>query len=283
MKSKIVGFSLSLIAVVFFSAYNNGITTPPNGQNRTGAGGSQADCSGSGCHSVNKTDLQLNITACDLVTGAVVTQYTPNYPYKIRIYGNYSSSGTFPKFSFQFAATQQNGLGAGIYFNTAGLQANTIGIFEIVEPYQAKPTVMNKCIDSVNWIAPSKNSGKVTLYETVLEANGDGFATGDIANNTSHEIDEGPSGINDLPSTTVTTIFPNPAHDEINLLLEHAEIGNYSLLILSQYSSLIHQETIEVNNHSYQQQMDMNNFAPGNYVLFLCKDNNKRMLRFTKF
>ncbi len=283
MKNTKLATIATVFSILILSAFSNGIATPPNGQNRTGAGGTQADCSGSGCHSANNSNLGISIIPVDLVNNDTVNAYTPNTPYKIRIWANFSSGGSYPKFGFQFAAQQQNGLGAGNYFNTPGLHAIPIGLYEIIETTQPKSTYLSRCIDSINWIAPPKNSGTVTLYATVLAANNDGFATGDISNSFSRIMSEHPTGIDESNNEPSIVLYPNFAHEHLSLDINNAISKEFLAVVINQCGSLMKQESFKIDSNHWSTAIDVSGFAPGNYLLYLRNGNLQKTLKFVVY
>ncbi len=220
MKIKFLLLTSLLLLIITLVSFSSGVAVPPNPQNLTGAGGSSGNCSGSGCHVANNTDLSVNISLFDLVKNMTVTdgKYTPGNPYQVRI-SAYTSNGTFPKFSYQFAAEQQNGLGAGNYFSTPGLQMNVVGFFEIVEPFQPITTIgFLNFRDTINWIAPPKGSGNITLHTTLLASNQNGFATGDRCNHESRVYSEGTTSISETTPTNEIYVTPNPVKNNLQII-----------------------------------------------------------------
>jgi hypothetical protein len=279
------------IGAIFFyalaSSFSAGIAAPPHYYNRTGAGGSSTDCAGSGCHNANNSNLGLEMYLINIVTGDTIKSngvsklYIPNTPYKIKVVGILQTSG-YPIFGYQFAGQKADGYGAGIYFSTPGLQSNVVSLYEIVEPVQPRITTGLRCVDSINWISPSKNSGHVTLFLTMLAANANTLSNGDIGNNASFDYEEGPTSVNDFSSSVETQIFPNPAHEEVSFTINHAEKGAYQYVVLNQFGSIVKQENMDVEQDSFTKRLELENYPPGTYWLYLTKSGKQRTLQFLK-
>jgi len=273
----------TFFSYIVICAYSAGTATPPNGQNRTGAGGSAPNCNGSGCHAANNSNLSISIIPVEIANNDTAKgNYKPNTAYKVKIWAVNSAGGTYPKFSFQFAAEDVNNIGAGNYFPTPGLQANPIGNIEVVEPYQPKNTMVNKCIDSVNWISPQKNAGAVTFHATVLAANNDGFATGDLVNNISRTLVEGPSSTDDILRNNFVSIYPNPAQESLTLSINNWGNEDYQLIVFNQFGQEIHEETLLPTSGKITHKIDVDNYAPGTYSLLIANGTEQKLLKFIK-
>lgn len=271
MKSKFI-FTIALVLLMAtIVSFSSGVAVPPNPQNLTGAGGSSSSCSGSGCHDPNNTDLSVNISLFDLVKNTTVSdgKYTPGNPYQVRI-SAYTSNGNFPKFSYQFAAEQQNGLGAGNYFSTPGLQMNVIGFFEIVEPFQPiTTTAFLNFRDTINWIAPPKGSGNITLHTTLLASNQNGFATGDRCNHESRIYAEGTTSISETEKVNKLNVVPNPVKNVLQIVDFQQDLTSSQIEFIN-----LNGERITLNNSKLNKQfsttyIEVSDLASGIYILHI--------------
>ena len=99
MKKQILLFTLTagMVSAVLMSssggAANGGLG------NRTGAKGSTANCSGSGCHGAASTATTATIRV-DSAGGVEVTKYVPGMTYTVTVTGAHASNN---RFGFQFA------------------------------------------------------------------------------------------------------------------------------------------------------------------------------------
>jgi hypothetical protein len=285
MKNILAIAFVAIILGAIASSFSSGIAAPPYYYNRTGAGSSTSNCAGSGCHNANTSDLYLNMLLINLVTGDTVKgftkQYTPNTPYKIKVIGQLQNSG-YPIFSYQFAGQKTDGTVAGTYFSTPGLQANYVSLLEIVEPVQPRITTGLRCVDSINWIAPQKGSGHVTLFLTMLAANANTLSSGDVTNNDSFSFDEGPTSIDDFSTNVENLVYPNPARDEVTFSIDRVEKGNYSVMLMNQFGSVVKQEMLSIENESSKTTIDLKGYSPGIYWLNFSKQGKQRTLHFLK-
>jgi|GEM_PF-1907421 len=287
MKRSLLLTITSVIAYLALSSYSNGIAQFPNSLNRTGAGGSVANCAGSGCHAGNG-GLSVDITMYDIATNTIVSngKYIPNKPYRVRISAQKSigGGGSFPEFGFQFTAERGAGQGAGNYFSNPGMQANPVPPFVILEHANPLPaTGSNSIIFNINWIAPGPGSGDVKLWATVLASNDNGFADGDLTDNTSRIYQEGAAtGIADLGKDVQTKLYPVPATDVLNLSLTGAAKGSYQLLVYGQNGTIAVQKTILVSSDEFSTHVNTATLAAGNYFVLLSKDGKQRIIPFMK-
>lgn len=271
MKSKYTFITVLVLLMATLVSFSSGVAVPPNPQNLTGAGGSSSNCSGSGCHDPNNTDLSVNISLYDLVKNTTVTdgKYIPGNPYQVRI-SAYTSNGTFPKFGYQFAAEQQNGLGAGNYFSTPGLQMNIVGFFEIIEPFQPITTTgFLNFRDTINWIAPAKGSGNITLHTTLLASNQNGFATGDRCNHESRIYSEGTTSIVENSQTIEIKVVPNPVKNILQVVGFPLDISNCKLEMINLNGQKNILDKYKLNNKLSNTCIDLNDFTSGIYILHI--------------
>lgn len=71
---------------------------------------------------------------------------------------------------------------------------------------------------SFKWIAPATNVGTVTFYASGNAANGNNQDTGDHIYTTSQAVAISPSaGVAEHPSAATFSLYPNPAHDQVNV------------------------------------------------------------------
>lgn len=282
MKNKLLLILVAGLGYILMSSYSSGVAVPGVAQNRTGAGGSTADCSGSGCHDPNSSSVNLSIVLVDLSTGDTVTngKYTPDGVYHIKLFAGPTSR---PECGFQFTAARANGLGGGNYIPTSGLQSNVIPPYEIVEQTNPIPASANNTFSvPILWKAPPVGSGSWTLYATMLLSNDDNFAIGDITNNSQRTLNEGPAAIDELGTTADFKLFPKPATTEITLQMTNVKPGELTLLAYTSEGKIVMTKKILPSTSLAQTKVDVSEMAPGNYFLQLIQNGKRRILPFVK-
>jgi len=93
---------------------------------------------------------------------------------------------------------------------------------------------------SMNWVAPVPGSGEVNFYTAVNQTNNDNTNDGDLIFVSSLSVFEAVIGIPELLDNRVSQIYPNPAHEYINLglpLQSEVHIINYMGREVMYYSS----------------------------------------------
>ncbi len=281
-KSLLLLLSAGFASLTMLS-FSSGIAEGPYFYNRTGAGGSQNDCTGSGCHDPNTNDLNISIILTDLGTGDTVRngRYTPNGIYGVKLFARTLTPG-YRKFGFQFTAALSNGRAAGNYIPTSGLQANPVGQYEIVEHTNQIPATGNAFVTTIYWKAPTFGMGNVTFFTTMLASNDNGFANGDLTNAEQSTFGVNPTSAGSISDDVITKVYPNPASDQFQLSMEHAERGTYSLITYSAHAQIVDQRTITVTGTESQVLFNSSAWAPGNYFIQIVKDGERRIIPFVK-
>ena len=280
MKKYVLSTIVIAFGFVIMTAFSDGGATKLNMGNRTGAGGSQANCDGSGCHGPNASDLAIDLYLVD-VYGDTVTngRYHPNAVYNVKIFGR--TTGSFPKFGFQFAAEKFTGFaGAGNFIPSSGLQANPIGPYEVVE-HAFQPLTSsgaNNFPVSFFWKAPGPGSGQVKFYVTLLAANDNGFANGDKASNIDRTYNENPASVASLSDDIHTSVFPNPASDKLNFKMSNAGNAPYELTVYTLTGQLVDRQVAATGKDEVNLQFNTSSWQSGSYVLRVTSEGKSRVI-----
>lgn len=247
MKKTLLKLSpLFVVGYLVVSAYSTGPANVAN-LNRTGAGGSTANCSGSGCHVANNLALGLNLTLTSGVNS--VSKYEPGVTYDLTLTGT-TTFGNFPKYGMQVAAVKASATGqnAGtLALGTAtGLSVKTVGGITIIE-HNAKQDGSGSgnawgYFKTIKWTAPPAGTGTVNFYLTMNAVNNNGTEAGDLPNNKMFAIQEIPASISNIQNEKEQFVYPNPATDVLYIkgLTTKASVRIYDL----SGKMLIHTNTV---------------------------------------
>ena len=117
----------------------------------------------------------------------------------------------------------------------------------------------NKVLFNVNWVAPATAADKnITLYASVLAANGSKSNAGDNAFTATAKTTFKTSAANDLALTTAFSLFPNPTATLLNINLKDFQNVDFSLC--NEFGQTVLSSKLNENNT-----FDVSNFARGIY------------------
>ena len=254
------------------------------GGNRTGAKASVTNCGGSNgavsCHGTG-TSTTVTITIDSGSTTTATTHYKPGLSYTIKIHGN--NTALNPDFGFEFAAVSGTGatqVQAGTFSGLATSVSNDsyLGLNFIEHNHVLVGSPAGTYDQSFTWTAPSTSVGNITLYCTLNAVNGNAVAdAGDISGNTSVIL----TPINTTETASIIEnisikAFPNPVTNNLNLQLDNAQPGTYSLQVFNLNGSAFLNQTIEVNSVSQATGINTSDWAPGLYSVVVEKDGSRK-------
>jgi hypothetical protein len=264
MRNKILLIIGGGLLYVTLSSKSNG-TAAIDGQNRTGAGGSVANCAGSGCHSPNSS-TPLSIQVVDMTTGDSTSGfYVPGNVYKVKL--ELDAGVAYPESGFQFAAAKSNGTGAGSGIPGSYIHSIPVGGFEIIEQSSPIPTPGLTKKFFFYWMAPPPGAGTLTLFATMLASNNDNFASGDVANNQTLIVAEKPLSVSSVPDATDMRVYPNPVNSQLNFTMNGAVKGLYSFTVYSSAGAQVYRHNAEVRSPEFRLAIDATGWAPGMYFM----------------
>lgn len=277
MKQILISLFTAGILYLLLSSSSSGIADYPFPYlNKTGSDGSAPGCDGSGCH-VNSYSSNLS-TIINVYNnqGQLVTdgKYAPNSIYTIKVHG-FAQSGSYTKFGFQLSASYPNE-GNFVSSNAAQMDVHVVGVHKVVEQVLPLNAVSNAFDATIYWQTPSAGDS-VTLFLTMLGANDDGFATGDISNSYQATFKKQlTNGIANLDDNVKVNVFPNPAIENVNLKIESAEKGIYQLTVYNMNGQNIFKDHIEIATAMAQYQINSSKWAKGMYMFYLGKDGHQK-------
>lgn len=284
MKKNLFLLLLSFFCLTIITSYSTGAANT-GGLNCTGSYVSPDNCAGSGCHSANTGDVNINLFLIGALGDTVKNfRYVPGAHYNI-VLGGSVFGGTFPKYSFQFSGQSEH-LNGGTFTMSTGLHQTVVGSAKIVEPTNPFMTGTNNSFQStILYQAPgggTQNPGKWTLFATVLVANDDNSPSNDKANNIQVTYSPIPVSVGSIDEKVSVTLFPNPVRDRLTLKLEDADAGEYTMGIFNTQGQILKKQQFTVSSSVFSTSVSAAEWPAGTYTLELMKDGKRRITRFVK-
>lgn len=267
---------LSLCATLLYlslGSNSSGIADSPfPNLNRTGSDGGTPGCDGSGCHNNSlNSGLSVSINVYDN-QGQLITngRYQPNAIYTIKLHG-FAQTGSYTKFGFQLSAAWPND-GNFVSPNTALIDVHVVGSNKVVEQAQPLNASSNSFDATIYWQTPSTGDS-VTLFLTMLGANDNGFATGDIVNFTQSTFKKNnPNSVASLDDKAIITPYPNPAKETVFLKFDAAQKGNYQLAVYNMNGQNIFKNEVDITASKADYRINSSGWSKGMYILHIAKD-----------
>lgn len=280
MKKRLLLFSTSIVLLSgLIMSYAGGPAT--NGQNRTGVNNGLNNCSSGGCHSGGSfTNTNLTVSLTKGVNP--VTTWQPDSVYTVRI----SGKTTAPKYGYQLTSAWNNGtndIPAGTFTAIAGAnQVVPSGGFSIFEHTQAATATGGDILASATWTAPSAGTvDTVDFYLTVNNVNGNGVIQGDNSNNVKISFGKQTVSVAQLHADIKVAAYPNPVTDKLNISLENAGDGTYSIRVFDMTGKIVANQSANVKG-SYSTFINAAAWAKGMYHVQLQKDGAQRTIAVVK-
>ena len=301
MKKRILLFTaIAGIGSLTISGYQTGAAR--NGYDCTGAEsagvgsfvnytGCQAP--GAGCHSTTATSTISVAIELDSA-GISTTRYKPGMVYSVKITGT-NAGASLPKYGFQLnalkgTASTSSNADAGTFAAT-GLPANTrkstpstytqLTCMEHSTPITLSGTSFSQ---SFSWTAPAVGTGAISFWGVANFVNGNGNQdAGDLWNTNHITITEmSTAGIANVSNGISVKAYPNPATSNVNIQLDNADAGTYSLQIFDLNGKIIANENISVNGTSHTTGINTSNWAQGVYMVVLQKEGYSKTISVVK-
>ncbi len=274
----------SAFAYITLSSNLGGAANPTTGGggNRTGAKLSSTTCGGSGCHGTGTTTT----VAIAVMSGSTaVTQYVPGNTYTVTITGSNTSS--LPKFGFQFAAVSGTGAAQVQAGTFSGLPTNvashTYSLLNLIEQTSQLNGTSGSYTTSFNWTAPSTAVGPITMYCTLNAVDGNGSEnSADISGNTSTTLAVSTTAVPSMSTKTTVKAYPNPAVNDINVQMDNAYAGNYTIQAFDMNGKIVTKQIVNVNGGSNTTTLNTSNWARGNYHIAIEKEGFRKVIPVVK-
>lgn len=291
MKKRMLLFTCSVaFGSLFLISNNNGPAQMGQG-NRTGSQGSTANCStGAGCHATNNTATKDSVFFFmpDGITG--VSSWLPGQTYKVRLLVSTLPDITFGRFGFQISSVRdsagmevQAGSFSGLPTQTHITTVGTGGMaLDIVEHGPKHNMSAGTGTVQVSWTAPAVDTiDTVKFYVIANASNNDGTSSGEQPNNGMRIFPRNTTSVKDLNANIKLDIFPNPVTDKLNISMENADKGTYTIKVFDIQGKVVATQTVNINK-AYKTSINAAAWAQGMYHLHISNGSAQRTLKFTK-
>ncbi len=254
--------------------------------NATGSDGSTAiGCGGGGCHGTAAASFTPTIVLDSAGTGTLVTKYTPGKTYIIRFGAINTVGGTLPKFGFQFSVVKTSGLANGGTMGAiTGATTFGTGITVAVQSAPMMPltgaggagTVYK--VD-VPWTAPVAGTGAVKAYGIInlVDENGGATASDKWSSANATFQERTVSAVDEIANNIEVNAFPNPVISNLNIQLNGANAGVYSIHVFDMSGRLVINQAANGNAV-----VNMQHFTAGMYQVVIGKDGVNKTISVVK-
>lgn len=281
MKKKILLFSSSIVLLSgLIMSYSGGPAL--NGENRTGTSNGGPSCAGNGCHTGTGNYTNNNLTVSLAIGATPVSTWKPDSVYTVII----SGSTTAPKYGFQLtSAWYSNMVAPAGTFTTSGpgVHAALVSGFSIFEHEGTRtPGTNGAILHTATWTAPPASTiDSVTFYLTVNNVNGTGSIDGDNSTNKTFGFKRATTSVATLNADIIIAAYPNPVTDKLNITLDNAGNGTYSIRVFDVTGKTVATQTADVKG-SYTTSINAASWAKGMYHVQLQKDGAQRTIAIMK-
>lgn len=253
MKKRILTISFMAAGIIILQSSKNGVT-PSQLEDRTNSPVNSGNCAG--CHSGGVFSATTSVNLLDN-TNSVVSSYIPGNTYTIRFNISASSAN---RFGLQAVVLNGSNSNAG----TLAAKSSNVSVTTLNNRQYAdhiSPSASG--LFEATWTAPAKGTGNVTIYNSMLAANGDNSTSGDQAVQADPLVisEQTSAGINILSGLK---IYPNPVSEVI--YLEGIEVDKIQLFTLD--GEMV-KSTISENR------LIISDIASGQYILTIWKGEEK--------
>lgn len=285
MKRKFILFTASLgIAYVTFSSYSSGPGFS-GGLNRTGAPGTTGNCSGSGCHSGNTTATMMTMAMVVKGGSTPVTEYTPGTTYTVTIGGTNTSS--LPGFGFQSCVEKKsdNSNTGTITATNPQTAVRTISGIKVIEHSSVLNAVSaGTYLVQFEWTAPAAGTGDIVFYGMLNAVNKSGNTAGDMPGEPIAVTfkEAAGSSVQEAGQVMISKLYPNPASSVLNVAIEQAVTGSYTLTVTDVTGKTVRTTTQQSTGSSFSSSINIADLAPGNYFLKVYNEKGQQVVSFVK-
>ncbi len=236
-----------------FSAYSTGRAAA--GYANTGAPGDDELSPGTpytcaACHNTGTYKPTIEILFFDSLGTNAVTKYTPNKVYTIKVVIK-ATSGAPKAYGFQMTDLRKSDLTDAQGFLAQDKQpdqyVHIVALTSKKRTYAEHPTPNPSNTFSVKWKAPSSKNGPIVFYAVGNAVNADGGQSGDNGVNTSAEIAETSTAVEEAQlNAAAISISPNP-------VAATASVSYYSA-----YAKIVDVQLFDLNGRiAYQDKWDL--------------------------
>lgn len=281
MKKKLLLFPL-ILGMGYFTlvSYNSGPAGSGAG-NRTGGPGSTGagTCGAGGCHSTATAGTAVAITMKDVATGAAVTdgKYKPLRTYEVTI--SVANAGN-SSFGFQCEVLGADENDIGVLNAGAGQAVRTANGKKVVEHTGR----ISGTSTTFTWTSPAAGGGTATFYAAGNSVNADGGTGGDFPSLPySIAFSENNTSVGTVDNAIDIVSYPNPFSSTLNVKLENASSGAYTILAYDMRGNIIYQASQHVINGKFETSINTYKWAASTYFIQVDKDGQKRTSTVVKY
>lgn len=265
MKSSILYTLFGLFFVAFLLQSSSGGAGRNQNEDRTGSplsDGGNTTCAL--CHSGGSFSPSLKINLLD--SGNPVTTYEPGKTYKLKVEVNHTGA---TRFGFQAVALAgAANANAGTYGTApTGFQVSTVNN----RKYAEHSTSASSNSMEIDWTAPVKGTGDVTIYAAGIASNNNRNTSGDSPANALLKLPESiPSSTADqLIAQSSLQVLQNPVAETISLSLNSATNQRSELQLTSLSGQVIRRQTLELIPGENYFEFQASDLLPGAYLVSL--------------
>ncbi|MFI5196827.1 MAG: T9SS type A sorting domain-containing protein [Chitinophagales bacterium] len=274
-----------------------------SGYNATGSEtglGNINGCKAGGCHGTTPTTGITVALELDSA-GVATTHYKGGMTYTVKISGVNTTTNTLPRFGFQVSCIQGSTavttpVNAGTFAST-GLPASvrytaanaTYYVCNMIEHSAAIVATSGTggsgttYVESFSWTAPAAGTGTISFWGALNAVNYDNTVGGDFWNTTSKVINEwATTSVANVSNDISIKAYPNPATSNLNIQLDNAQEGAYSLQVFDLNGRIVTNENITVTGTSHTTNINTGSWASGLYNVVLQKDGFSKTIPVVK-
>lgn len=242
-------------------------------------------CGGAGCHGTQTSLHHGFILLKEEGQTSTVSdgKYKPNAKYTINLIAHKPATN---KYGYIMLVTDDaTNMQAGTLSNTTSnpdYKVSSVNGFQVAEqpmPIDPDPNSGELAVD-IEWTAPAKGAGDVTINVAVNLCNGNGSAdTGDHWVTMSETFSEGwPASVENISNTFTASIYPNPAVNTLNINLANSSANNYTYAIYGINGAVSTTGSITGNSSS----VDVASLPAGIHILKLTEGEATYTTTFSK-
>lgn len=280
MKKKSLLITLSAgMAFVTLSSNDNGAANNSNGD-RTGRIGASVTCASAGCHSGGSgtTTCTIEVRKKSAPTGAIVTDFTPDSVYIVKLKG---TNASLSHYGFQVIAVNGSA-NAGTWQNIpTDAHTGTAGGLTLVEHHHPLPKngSGNYEID-LEWKA--SNVSTTTFHAIINGVNNTGSTSGDLSSSPTQVTLQKKTSVENTSLQSQFSVYPNPATNVVNVKIENITPGEAYINVVDLRGKIIASQNVSVSNSSINTTINSARWAAGLYYIHISKNDESKVIAIVK-
>jgi hypothetical protein len=284
MKKRILLFSAAIALISsMLQSYNAG---PAHviGYNRTGADGGVANCSNGGCHSGGNYQVAIYGIDFSKLNGDPAPTWDAGQTYFVNL--NAQTDTSAHKFGLQVSSSNKvNNQPAGIFDAVNPATHDTIiNGYSIVEHNYTLSIQNQQALMNMKWTAPSDTTIDTVIFHcTINLVDGNSATSGDNSFHFTQKYGRFKivNSVAKLNADIKISAYPNPVTDKLNLSIDNAENGAYTISVFDVQGKVVATKNADVHQ-SYHISLDASAWAAGMYHVQLKKGNAQKTIAVVK-